>query len=823
MGIMFKNYLKIAFRNFRKRIGYTFINITGLAIGVASCLLISVYVLNEMSYDHFIKEADRIYRIKQVPAEASDQIPSVSSPFLTGPYLMNEYPHLIDQQVRFYDTQNTAHTFINPREEISFRTPDFFFVDSTFFDMFGAQIIRGNPETALDNPLSLVISEGLAERFYPNQDPIGKTLRYKGIASMEMTITGIMKNWPNESHMSPNLLGSFTSLDVLYSQDPDYEDNWWLNPVWTYIKLKDGASVSELQTQLPAFADKYYHPNRPVGETVQLELQPLTDIHLYSNFDNEMNPNGSIFSVYLFSVVAVLILVIACVNFMNLSTARSTERAREVGMRKALGADRSQLFFQFMGESFLMSFIALLISILLVYLVLPFFNEFIDKQLALDFLNRPFFLIGFVVFVIAVGFFSGIYPSIFLSGLKPTRVLKGKASIGSKGALFRKILVTFQFCLSVVLIIGVVVVYLQLQHMQTKNLGFDKERVIILPMSQNLIAWEYQQFKEMALQNPNILTVTGISHILGDQDSESWKIYPANSTQREEKSTLTLHVSHDFSETFGIEIIAGRDFSEEYLSDNEQAILINRKMLDVLEVDRPEDALGELFYYDDRNDERHTLTVIGVVDNFNFTTIKQEVKPLVIRLSAGTEPLLRTLDHAAIKVAPGGISEAIDHLESVWYEINWVDPFEYSFQDEELAKMYASEMTLSRVTGAFTMLCIFVACLGLFGLASFTASKRTKEIGVRKTLGATLGSILLLLSKDYVKLILIANIIAWPFIYLLISRWLQNFPYRIELGWNLVVVFVSTGLLSVIICLLTVSYQSLKAATMNPVDSLRSD
>lgn len=818
---MIENYAKIAFRNFRKRIGYTFINTAGLAIGVACCLLISIFVLNELSYDRFLDNADRIYRIKQIPASSSDQLPAVVSPFQTGPFLLAEHPRLIEQQVRLFDTQDAAHTFLSQSDDISFRTPDFFFTDSTFFDMFGTELVRGNPENVLDSPLSLVISEELAEHLYPDEDPIGKTLLYKGISSMEMTINGVMKNWPEESHMSPNMLGSFSSLNILYSQNPDFGKDWWWNPAWTYIKLNEGIDPSELESQLPAFADKYYHPNRPEGETVRLELQPITDIHLYSNLDGEIESNGSIFSVYLFSAVAVLILVIACVNFMNLSTARSGERAREVGMRKALGADRRQLFFQFMGESFLMSFLAVILAVLLVSISLPFFNNFIGKDLSLSLFDTPLIIAALSFIAISVGFLAGIYPSIFLSGLKPTRVLKGEASLGTRGALFRKVLVTFQFCLSIILIIGSIVVYLQLQHMQSKNLGFEKERIIILPMSQNLIAWEYDQFKERALENPNILTVTGMSHVLGEKDGENWKIYPANIPQGEEKSTLTLHVNHDFVETFGIDIIAGRDFSKEFSTDNEQAILINREMLKVLSADAPEDALGEMFYYDDSNDERHTLSVVGVVENFNFTSIKQEVKPLVIRLSTGTMPVLRTLDHAAVKVAPGGIANAIDHLESVWYEINWVDPFEFSFQDDELAKVYAAEMTLGKVTGAFTFLCILVACLGLFGLASFTASKRTKEIGIRKTLGATLSGILILLSKEYVKLIMLANIIAWPFVYLLINRWLQDFPYRIEMGWNIMFVFIATGGLSVLICLLTVSYQSIKTARMNPVDSLR--
>lgn len=820
---MFENYAKIAFRHFKKRLGFTFINVSGLAIGVACCLLISIYVLNELSYDKFLEDADRIYRIKQIPAQSSDQVPTVGSPFQTGPFLKSEYSQFVEQQVRLFDTEDRAHTFLNQTDDISFRTPNFFFTDSTFFNMFSIELVQGNPESVLDAPLSLVISEEVAQQIYPDQDPVGKTLRYKGINTMEMTIKGVMKNWPDESHMSPNMLASFSSLNVLYQQNPDFQDNWWWTPNWTYIKLQEGVAAAELENQFPAFANKYYHPNRPPGETVTLELQPITDIHLHSNLENEIEANGSVFSVYLFSGVALLILIIACVNFMNLATARASERASEVGMRKALGADRGQLFKQFMGESFLMSFTAVLFSILIVYLSLPFFNDFVGKNLTFDLFSTPFFLLALGGIIIVVGLMAGIYPSIFLSGLQPTRVLKGDASMGSKGALFRKVLVVFQFSLSVILIIGAILVYLQLQHMQTKNLGFDKERIVIVPMSQNLIAWNFDEFKSRALQNPNILTVTGLSHVLGDNDGENWKIYPANTSGSNSQSSHTLHVYHDFIETFGVDVIAGRAFSQEFSTDSEQSILINREMAEQLGAKVPDEALGELFYYDDASDERHTLSVVGVVENFNFISIKNEVRPLVIRLSEGTNPILRTLDHAAIKIAQGSTVAALDYLEEIWYDINWVDPFEFSFQDEELSKVYASEMTISRVTGAFTLLCILVACLGLFGLASYTAAKRTKEIGIRKTLGATMSGILILLSKDYIKLILVANLIAWPVVYLLTSQWLQNFPYRISLGWNLVWVFGATCILSVLICLLTVSYQSFKTARKNPVDSLRTE
>jgi len=820
---MLKNYIKIAFRNLVKLKGYTFINIAGLAIGVACCLLISMYVLNELSYDRFNDQAEHIYRLDQTSISPTQESTAATAPFQAGPMLMAEYPHLIDHSVRFFDMQQATHTMLHRETETSFRESNFFFVDSTFFDVFSGKLIQGNPNEVLAEPLSLVITEERAQKYFGDENPIGKTLSFNGRKSMSLEVTGIMESWPEQSHMAIDMLASFSSVDVLYRRTPDYDESWWWNPVWTYVKLNEADMADELKAQLPAFADKYYHPNRPEGERVSLDLRPITDIHLYSSLENEMNPNSSIFYIYLFSAVAVLILVIACVNFMNLATARSAERGREVGMRKVLGADRSQLFKQFMGESLLMSFLAVSLAVLLVYLALPYFNSFIDKELPFTLFENPLLLAGLILLIPFVGFTAGIYPSMFLSGFRPTVILKGEAIRGVKGVLLRKGLVVFQFSLSVILIIGTILLYLQLRHMQTKDLGFQKEQVVLLPMDQNLIAWEFPRFKEEALRSPGIQSVTAVSKILGSQENHQWKIFPANVQQGENSSMPALHVTHDFVDTYDIEVIAGRTFSREYQTDKDQAILINQEMLRLLNIENPEDALGEPFYYEQSEEERVPLSVVGVVKNFNYTSLKKEIEPLVIRLAEGTRPILQTMSYAAVRIAPESMTDALNHLEGVWSEVNYIDPFEYSFQDQELQKVYATEMTMGRVTGIFSILCIFVACLGLFGLASFTASKRTKEIGIRKTLGASLGNILTLLSKDYLRLVLIANLLSWPIAYLLISSWLADFPYRIDLGWNLVMVFAGTVILSVFICIVTVSYQSLKAALINPVDSIKQE
>jgi len=821
---MFKNFLKIAFRNLNKHKGFTFINVFGLAVGLTCCILISLYVLDELSYDRFNDNADRIYRVKQTSISATKTEPGATTPFKAGPSLQSEYPHLIEHYVRFFDLQESAHTLLDRETRNSFRETNFYFTDSTFFEVFSGKLVRGNPEEVLNNPLSIVITEERAKKYFGNENPIGKTLSLNGRKSMSMEVTGVMKSWPEQSHMKFDVLASFSSIDVLFHRNPDYDESWFWNPVWTYIELKEGANLGELKNQLPAFTDKYYHSSdRPEGERVELDLQPLTDIHLYSNLDMEMNPNGSIFYVSLLSGVALLILVIACINFMNLATARSAGRAREVGMRKVLGASRGQVFRQFMAESFLMSFMGVILSVVLVHLALPYFNSFFDKELSFQLFQSPVLLLGLIALFILVGLLSGIYPAIFLSGFQPANILKGNMVKGKVGVLFRKSLVTFQFTLSAILIIGTILLYMQLQHMQQKELGFDKEQIVILPMNQNLIAWEFPQFKEKVLNSSDVLSVTGTSKVLGSDKQTYTPFSPANLPEGEVSSLMTLRVAHDFIKTFDIDIIAGRSFSRDFPSDKDEAILVNREMLKLLDLNEPEQAIGEIFYTDRGEEDQKTYQVVGVVENFNYTSVKKEIDPLVITLSEGTRQILGTMNHAIVKIAPGGMSNALSHIEEVWNEINKIDPFEFTFQDEELAKIYASEKRMSKAYGAFTILCIIVACLGLFGLASFTATKRTREIGIRKSLGASISGILVLLSREYIYLVLIANVIAWPIIYYLMNNWLQDFPSRISLGWNLVGVYLLTALLSALICILTVSYQSLKAALVNPAETLHQE
>ncbi len=817
---MFRNYLKVALRNLGKRKGFTFINILGLAIGIACCLLITVYVFHELSYDQFHEKADRIYRVAQTTETSSKVEEGASTPFPLGPALQSDFSGQIDKAVRFFDMQEDVRTMINAETDESFRVDHFYVVDSTFFDVFTADLVRGNPQTVLNDPMSIVITEEQARRFFGDQNPMGKQLTFKGVE--DFTVTGVMESLPPTSHVKIDMLASFNSLPELYGSR-EFMERWFWNPCWTYILLDEGASPQELEQQFPDFVDKNY-TNREEGETLSLNLQALTDIHLYSNLDQEMEANGSIFYVYLFSAVAILILLIACINFMNLSTARSTERAREVGMRKVLGADRRQLFGQFMGESFLMTFLGFALALGLVYLSLPLFNDIAGKELGFSFFANGKMIFALVLLFVIVTIMAGMYPALYLSGFKPTSIMHGSKGTkgGSGGQFFRRSLVVFQFALSVMLIIGTVIVYLQLQHMQEKRLGFDKERVVVMPITQTLIAWEFEDFREKAMTSPNILEVAGTGKVLGSERQIFRKFTPANQPEAP-PTNMSLNVTYGFLDTYNIDLLAGRGFSRDHSTDAEEAILINRAMLSQIKAETPQDALGETFYFTTSEDERQEFQVIGVVEDFNYTSIKKEISPLVIDLEDEVRRVVASIEFAAVKLAPGSMEDGIEDLREVWKEVNHIDPFTYSFYDEELEEIYASERKMSNVAGLFSVLCIFVACLGLFGLASFTSSKRTKEIGIRKTLGATVPNIIALLTKDYVKLIIIANVIAWPVIYYLVLQWLQSFPYRINIGWNLVGVFLSVGMASLIICMITVSYQSIKAALLNPVDSIQQE
>lgn len=820
---MFKSYIKIALRSLLKNKVYSLINILGLAIGLATSLLILLYIFNEWNYDKFHTKADQLFRVVQTLESQDEQEEQASTPFLLAPVLQSEFPDFIDNSVRFYNLQEKTHTFRNKEKGTSFKEENFYFVDSTFFNVFTAELLQGSPSEVLKNPGSLVLSEELAFKYFGNEDPIGKTLNYKGV--INLTVTGIMKSWPKQSHMQIDLLASFSSLNEMYSGDQDYDQSWLWGPIWTYVQLNENSDSQNLESQLNTIVNKYYYAYSgwPTGEAVTLSLQSVTDIHLHSNLDEEMQGNSSIVYIYILLIVAVFILLIACINFMNLATARSLERSREVGMRKVLGGYKKQLFLQFMGESILITSISIIIGVVLVFISLPFFSELVGIELSFNLFTNPAIIIALVILTLFVGIFSGAYPALYLSSFEPVQVLKSSAVQSKKSALFRKVLVTFQFTLSVILVIGTLVIYKQIQYIQEKDLGFDQNSVVLIPTKQNLIAWEFESFEEQLLSHSQIESLTGLSKIIGSEKQEQYRYAPQGNGENEDDLNLVFHTTHDVIETFDLTIIAGRTFSKDFKTDADDAVLVNRKMLSKLELENPQDALGEVFYFYPKEGGRESFRVIGVLEDFNYTSLKKEVEPLIISLVEGTIPFLGYIEHTAIEIAAGNPTPALEHIEEVWKKINPIEPFEYQFLDDRLAEIYETEQTISSLSIAFSILCILIACLGLLGLASYSAQLRKQEIGIRKSLGASITDIVTLLSKDFLVLILIANLIAWPLSFYVTYSWLENFTYRFDLFTNLPIVFIISGVLMMIIAMLTVGYHAVKAALVNPVTAIRND
>lgn len=820
---MFKNYIKIAVRNLLKNKVYSLINILGLAIGLATSLLIVFYVVDEWSYDKFNRDSDRLFRIVQTMSSEERTEEQATTPFLLGPVAEAEFPDYIESTVRFYNLMENSHTFRNKERNISFKEENFYFVDPAFFEVFTSDLIVGNPEEALKNPASLVITQKLAEKYFGDEDPIGKTLNFKGVS--DLTVTGVMQEWPEQSHMKIDLIASFSTLDNIYASDQTYDESWLWNPIWTYVKLKENVSYTALESLLYTLEEKYYRAfsGWPADESLSISLQPITDIYLNSHRDQEMNTNGYMIYLYILLLIAGFVLIIACINFMNLSTARSLERSREIGMRKVLGGHKKQLFYQFIGESFLVCFIAVLVGVLLVIIGLPFFNELVNKDISFSVFLNPIFISALLLLSILVGLFSGSYPALYLSSFEPVKVLKGTSIQGKSSSLLRKVLVTFQFTLSVILIISTAVIFTQLQYIQQKDLGFDESSIILLPTKQNLIAWEFATFREQALEHTQIESLTGLGKILGSEEQEFYRFVPEGFGDNQDALNPALHVTYDFVETFDLEIVSGRSFSRDFSTDDDNAVLINRQMVSKLGLQSPDEALGKVFYFFPKTGGKETYQVIGVLEDFNYSSLKQEIGPLVISLVEDTYSLLGVIEHTAVEISPGSPRASLDHLESVWKKINPIDPFEYQFLDDRLAEIYETESTMSSLSTAFSILCILIACLGLLGLASYSAQLKKQEIGIRKSLGASVMDIVKLLSKDFLKLVIYANLIAWPVTYFFASSWLQNFTYKFDLLTKLPLIFLSSAFIILIVAMLTVGYHAVKAALINPVNAIRSD
>ena len=804
---MLKNFFKIALRNLLKFKAYSFINIFGLAIGIAACIMILLFINDELSYDRNNEKAEQIYRVHTVASLAGNESNLAVSPAPLGETLVRDYPEVIQ-----YTRLMPNRTMLIRYKDNVFNEANFYWADSTIFDVFTIPFIQGDPKTALAQPHSIVLTEKLAKKYFGNEDPMDKIMNFED--GTPYTVKGVVKDCPHNVHFHYDMFASMASLGL---GDTPF---WVANNFHTYILLKKGVPGSELAAKLPAFVEKYAGPQlrdlfqtsyeeiKKSGSRYEFHMQPLTDIHLTSHLDYELEPNSDIKYVYIFSVIAVFLLLIACINFMNLSTARSMLRAKEVGIRKVLGSNKSQLIKQFLTESILMTFIAVVVAIALVEIFLPSFNSLAGKELHTAYFNNFFAIPALLIAIIVVGLIAGSYPAFFLSSFKPVTVLKGKLN-GGGGSWLRSGLVVFQFAISIVLFIGTFIVYGQLRYVQEKNLGFDKDHVLVITR-----AWalenQTQTFKDELKKNSHIISASNTGSLPGKAFGQT--VFRPEGTQSSQQYILSVMATdYDFAETLKLNLLQGRYFSKDFAADS-QVVVLNESAVKHLGLQNP---VGKRVVLPGRTPEQNVFyTVIGVIKDFHFESLHQKIRPLAIFLERGQTAFL------PVRLSSGDVSESVSFIESEWKKFVPNKPFEYFFLDDDFNNLYEAEQKTGEIFTVFSVLAIFIACLGLFGLAAFTAERRTKEIGIRKVLGSSISGIVVLLSRDFTKWVLLANVIAWPLAYYFMGAWLQNFAYRIDPGLG---IFLMAAIAAFIIALFTVSFQAVKVAIANPIKALRSE
>ena len=791
---MIKNYLTIAVRSLINGKTYSVINVAGLATGMACCILILLYVRDEMGYDEHHKHAHRIFRLVEEAQVAGNTRRVAMTPFPMGPALVEDYPEVIDA-VRF--DSDDEKTVVGPRN-VHFYEEGVWFVDENVFKMFHLPLSKGDMETALKEPHSVVVSEEIARKYFGEREPMGQLL---SIGGDEFEVTGVLKDVDHNTH-----------FQIAFLASPIRRKDWIDHSYYTYLLLRSEDSARELKSKLPEFIDRHLGEKlKASGIELRPYLQPLTDIHLRSRLEFEMSANGDIRRVYLFLVISGFVLLLACVNFINLSTAQSAGRAKEVGIRKAMGASRSQLICQFLGESTLVALLALFLAAILVEVMLPAFNAFLSRELSIfEYKNWDFMwvLIGIVVFA---GIFSGSYPALLLSAFQPVDVLKGRLVGGSGKSNHQRPLVILQSGISVVLIIGTIVVHSQSDYTRNKPLGFDKEHVIVIPVSGKDVV---ERYRSRVAEYTNVLSVSASSSVPG-REIAVWLFRPHLDVNYDGTLMMNvIHADHRFIETFGIELVEGRSFSKDLSSDNKGAFILNQSAMrklgwtttsagKELQVVYPRDGALKVEVEGD---------VVGLVRDFHYRSLHHEIEPLVIMTGSGWT------DYCSIRIGAGEVLGTIAYLEAQWREIVPDVPFEYLFLDDIYDKLHRAEDHLGKMFGFFAIFAIFEASLGLLGLASFTARRRRKEIGVRKILGATVSHIVLKLSKEVAVLVGFANLVAWPIAYYAADRWLQDFAYRVDLDIS---PFVLGGILSLFIALATTSLHTWKAAQTNPANVLR--
>ena len=801
---MIKNYLKVAFRNIFRHKSFSFINILGLAVGMSLCILILVYVRDELTYDSFHEHSDRIFRIAQVEDHNGVLSPYMQTGGGINTRLKVDYPEAIEETVRIFPVGEVWTKF----DDKLFKEERLYVVDESFFKIFSFDIIAGDRETALKEPNSIALNKTTSLKYFGRTDTIGKMVIVDIPGAPLLKVTAVFEDMPGNSHFHPDLLVSLST--IRNEQNNQIFELMFGNMCWSYILIKPGYQANELEIQFPEFLKKHLNPTQQ-KRLIKLYLQPLKDIHLRSSTDpfTEIEPEstGNITYLYIFSVIALVVLVIACINFMNLSTARSTNRAREVGMRKVVGAERKQLIGQFLGESMSITLIALPLALVLAYLFLPFFNAISGKHITISYFDNPVLIPSLLGILMFVGFVSGSYPAFFLSSFRPINVLRGKLRSGGSSGMIRKILVIGQFAVSIGFLVGILIIMQQMNFMRSTKLGFNQEDVVVIqaliPEPPEQISSKIELLVNEYQNNPKIISITTASGAPSEiRGIVNGRIEGTPADQN--KLMVQVATGFEFLETLGIELIEGRTFSRERGTDIRQSYIINETVARELGLESP---VGKKLILDNQKG-----TIIGVMKDIHWEPKRRIIFPMVFYVNPQQSfKIIARLD-------PSSLPETLAFMEKKWNENISSRPFQASFLKDMIDNLYKSERQLSQVVLFLTLLSIFIACLGLFGLASFTAEQRTKEIGIRKILGASISGVVFMLFRQFAMLILISNVIAWPISYFILNKWLQNFYYRISIPAS---AFAAAAGLVFFIAFLSISFQSVRAALANPTDSLR--
>jgi len=797
---MIRNYLKVAVRNLLKHKGYTFINILGLAVGIAASVLIFIYITHEMSYDKFHENADRTYRITADWSNNGDsRIHQLGTPYILAQTIREKYP----QVESITQLSGPVGDLILRYRDTAFKETDAFCAEPSFFDVFSFPLIKGDPETSLKDPNMLVLTQSLAKKYFGDEDPMGKTIEMQASGDkLFFQVTGVMGDIPQNSHFRFDML---ISMKTVY---PEPSMGWTWNNYTTYVTLQEGVTQGLMEEKLVEI-DKVYFEGGQQHIPWIWTLEPIARIHLHSDLVTGNQPNGSMAYVRLFTGVAILILLIAGINFVNLATARSARRAKEVGMRKVAGSQRKQLVQQFLGESVLLSFLALVFAIILIQAALPFYRNLTGKMLALDYFGNPFVIVWLLGLALGVGILAGLYPAFFLSSFKLIHVLKGTPLAGrGRGALFlRNGLVVFQFVMSVLLIIGSLVIFRQLKYIKNQRLGFDKEHVVVIHNADTL-GGQLEPYMERLKQQSDVLGVTAVRSVPG-RGTPNWGIGVEGVARERPLNMNFMTCDQDFADVLSIKMLEGRFMSRDFPSDVD-AVVINKKAAEYFGIENPVGKKLRIGW------TQKNLTIIGIIDNFHFESLHRNVRSMGYLLPEAIDSDRRPF--LLVKISSKVTSYVISNIQRFWESMSGGLPFEFTFLDDKVNSLYQNDNRAGRIVTLFSCLAIFVSCLGLFGLAAYVAEQRTKEIGVRKVLGAPLSSIMWLLTGQFVKWVVIASLIAWPVGYWAMNRWLEGFAFRSSLS---VWIFLVSGGAALIIATLTVSSQVIKAALTNPAQSLK--